>query len=711
MRLAVFLFVNILVASFLTTTATAEPKFTAHTALSKSQLAKLDKSAKEFKRKKRKLAVKVSLPTANGLENVELVPNADATAAEVKSYLMTENGPVEDPHTLEFFKSKKKSGNDFVRVALVRNKNTGERSVRGFMRRKGKVYNISPTSDSQLGSMSYSRSAVKSDGSLEMAVSEMNLKDATRAFSECGLDEKTLHNEIGVTAALLSGEYMVASTARPVLETTVATDADYEYYAANGADSNARIRNIITNLVAPIYEQQLRMKLELQFQQTWTSKSVPGYPFTAGRPTSMEFEALWAERLRTDSTFEYKTPGFRILYTGRSLGGSTVGEAGVGFFCGGSAFIYGNLNDATVAHITAHELGHSVGMFHLNGGSVMNPVVNNSMTFAAKSLGEAEAHIITKIEELPYNGTACVREAGRTYYHARARVVRKSNGQPLELINVDPGEQMFGGNGFSNAQGIADFRFNFAGRPYAFEISNRQRRYGLPRELKYTASAPVSGVLNSNIEITFTVDDVNPGSDPVTIPTITKQPVSVTVNEGQSATFSVTATGGSLSYQWKKDGQAIPGANAASYSFTANRSDNGAAFTVIVQNTKGSKTSAAASLKVNFQSAGRLITKAGSFRPTAKKIKVGSKVSFVAVLNNAGSETITGISARLTINHPNSPTKSLSRATLKPKANFSARWSNFWTAPAAGTYSATMCITASSLPAFESCESINFTAK
>ena len=49
-------------------------------------------------------------------------------------------------------------------------------------------------------------------------------------------------------------------------------------------------------------------------------------------------------------------------------------------------------------------------------------------------------------------------------------------------------------------------------------------------------------------------------------PTITTQPANQTVNAGQTATFSVTATGTApLSYQWQKNGANITGATSASY--------------------------------------------------------------------------------------------------------------------------------------------------
>jgi PQQ enzyme repeat len=67
-------------------------------------------------------------------------------------------------------------------------------------------------------------------------------------------------------------------------------------------------------------------------------------------------------------------------------------------------------------------------------------------------------------------------------------------------------------------------------------------------------------------------------------PTITTQPISQTVAVGQSATFSITATGsGPLRYQWKKGTTSIPGATAASYTTTATTaSDNGLQFSVVV---------------------------------------------------------------------------------------------------------------------------------
>jgi hypothetical protein len=82
-------------------------------------------------------------------------------------------------------------------------------------------------------------------------------------------------------------------------------------------------------------------------------------------------------------------------------------------------------------------------------------------------------------------------------------------------------------------------------------------------------------------------------------PTISKQPTDQSTRVGQTATFTVSASGTALNYQWNKNGTAISGANAASYT-TANAvaGDNGAKFTATISNSAGHVVSNAASLAV-----------------------------------------------------------------------------------------------------------------
>jgi hypothetical protein len=98
------------------------------------------------------------------------------------------------------------------------------------------------------------------------------------------------------------------------------------------------------------------------------------------------------------------------------------------------------------------------------------------------------------------------------------------------------------------------------------------------------------------------------GSTPPTTPTppaatavtITAPPADQSVPVGQTATFSVTATGTApITYQWQKNAANISGATSASYTTPATATtDSGAKFNVVVTNSVGSVTSGSATLTV-----------------------------------------------------------------------------------------------------------------
>jgi glucose/arabinose dehydrogenase len=87
-----------------------------------------------------------------------------------------------------------------------------------------------------------------------------------------------------------------------------------------------------------------------------------------------------------------------------------------------------------------------------------------------------------------------------------------------------------------------------------------------------------------------------------TQPTITDEPDNQTVELGQPATFSVTATGSpTLTYQWQRNQANISGANNSSYMLASTTlADSGAKFRCIVSNGAGSDTSTEATLTVNL---------------------------------------------------------------------------------------------------------------
>src|SRR5207245_5356787 len=107
---------------------------------------------------------------------------------------------------------------------------------------------------------------------------------------------------------------------------------------------------------------------------------------------------------------------------------------------------------------------------------------------------------------------------------------------------------------------------------------------------------------------------------------ITSQPGNQTVTAGQTATYTVVATGTApLGYQWQKNGANISGATAASYTTPATTtSDSGSAFRVVVTNTAGTVTSASATLAVNPAPVAPAITT----QPVNQTVTAGQTATF-----------------------------------------------------------------------------------
>jgi hypothetical protein len=83
-------------------------------------------------------------------------------------------------------------------------------------------------------------------------------------------------------------------------------------------------------------------------------------------------------------------------------------------------------------------------------------------------------------------------------------------------------------------------------------------------------------------------------------PTVGSGPSDVSVPVNASVTFAVSGVGGTtpISYQWLRNGAALPGATGASLSFAAALADNGAKYSVRLSNQCGAATSREATLTV-----------------------------------------------------------------------------------------------------------------
>jgi len=149
----------------------------------------------------------------------------------------------------------------------------------------------------------------------------------------------------------------------------------------------------------------------------------------------------------------------------------------------------------------------------------------------------------------------------------------------------------------------------------------------------YTTPATVAGDDGAQFTVAVTDGTGTATSAPPAIltvnvqPAITTQPIGQSIVEGQTATFTVVATGHSLTYQWKKNNVAIGGATGASFTTSppAVLTDNGDIYTVVVTNPVGNITSANAKLTVG---AATPINIAPAGQPANQSIVVGQTATF-----------------------------------------------------------------------------------
>ena len=122
-----------------------------------------------------------------------------------------------------------------------------------------------------------------------------------------------------------------------------------------------------------------------------------------------------------------------------------------------------------------------------------------------------------------------------------------------------------------------------------------------------------------------------------TAPAITTQPANQSLTVGQTATFTVVATGTPTpTYQWRKGGTAITGATSASYTTPATViADNGALFSVVVTNSAGTMTSNNATLTVTAASTAPAITT----QPANQSLTVGQTATFTVVATGTPTPT------------------------------------------------------------------------
>ncbi len=182
-------------------------------------------------------------------------------------------------------------------------------------------------------------------------------------------------------------------------------------------------------------------------------------------------------------------------------------------------------------------------------------------------------------------------------------------------------------------------------------------------------------------------------------PLITQQPQStVTGCTGSSATFTVTANGSGLSYQWRKNGNPISGANASSYTISNLITADAGNYDVVITNNCGTVTSSVSNLTIiqgpviNTQPVGATVCQGSSYSLSVNvsgsgltyqwrkngvnipgatnttlnfsNIQLSDNGNYDVVITSSSCGNITSSSATITVNPENTITTQPSNATL-----------------------------------------------
>jgi hypothetical protein len=157
---------------------------------------------------------------------------------------------------------------------------------------------------------------------------------------------------------------------------------------------------------------------------------------------------------------------------------------------------------------------------------------------------------------------------------------------------------------------VATFSISVTGTaPFTYQWQKNNANLSNATSASYSTPPAVSGDNGAQFRVIVTNGAGSATSAAATLtvtaapvaPTITTQPSNQTVSAGQTATFSVVASGTApLMYQWQKNNMNISGATSATYTTPPTTSgDNGATFRVMVTNVVTTVSSNTATLTVN----------------------------------------------------------------------------------------------------------------
>ena len=313
-----------------------------------------------------------------------------------------------------------------------------------------------------------------------------------------------------------------------------------------------------------------------------------------------------------------------------------------------SASMGGTLYD--FHRVALHEFGHVLGLDHPDDigqrvSAVMNSTTSNTAALTTDDLAGAKA-IYDSGAPIPASPAIYMRDSvsyritGSTLNFQVGRVQNDRAGYTTGSLRLDlwampsPFD-----NGLPTGSRLLG-RYNFTGflqSGFGFPNVNVNTTYSAPPNGTYYVALVLAEFTGSSTG-SYTIRDFRQFDSPLligsaTAPAILAQPFSQSVSSGASVSLFVSASGAApLTYQWRKDGAAIAGATAATFTLPAARPSDAGSYSVVVSNGTGSVTSGAVTVTVNYS---RLINLS-----TRGLVQAGSTLTPGFVMRGTGSKAL-----------------------------------------------------------------------
>lgn len=300
----------------------------------------------------------------------------------------------------------------------------------------------------------------------------------------------------------------------------------------------------------------------------------------------------------------HSTDGTFNLYGGEiSVNKCKIG-GGVSVF-GGTFNVYGGSITKNIADSTfglGSDLGHGGGVyvsagdtFHMTGGTITGNTSDN--TGAGVYAGAYAYYAGSASAKTDVSGTATI-------------IDNRNNGKAdnICLVNAADDGKM--------ANSVIEVRGNMTGKIGITYKGASDADMPVLVATGVDADKDYSGIIMSDNEAYSIIHDnsdmtrliLKPNTAPISVPVITTQPQMTTVKAGQTATFTVEATGEELVYQWqidRNDGNGfVDITGAANTSYTTGETDkdcNGFRYRCVISNSAGSVMTEEAGLTVQTE--------------------------------------------------------------------------------------------------------------